>query len=136
MKKIKLICVLILLSTVACQKKIEDCIDDVAKNAKTDSGVSQGIANCYSKGNSPPEPQSNNQRQPLVEDCNITWNGEIFVKGVPAEPQNYLVVGFPNSTSLAYLPKNMSVDIGGKLIQKNWTSIKTICPAIGASEIN
>jgi hypothetical protein len=41
-----LITSLVAMGTLSCSKKPEECIDDVAKNAKTESGVAVGVANC------------------------------------------------------------------------------------------
>ncbi len=120
----------------SCQNKTEDCIDEIAKKANTEEGVRRGIENCYLKNSEQKGSSENKDQSKIIDDCNITWDGEAFVNGVPAQKNNYFIVGFPNSTSLAYLPKNMSKEVGEKLIRNNWELIKVICPAIKASEIN
>lgn len=122
-------------TALSCEKKTEDCIDEVAKKASTEEGVRKGIENCYVKNSVRENNEAQSEHSQIVDDCRLTWNGESFVKGIPAQSSNYFIVEFPNSTSLAYLPKNMSKEIGGQLIQNNWELIKAICPAIKASEL-
>lgn len=125
----------IAISTSSCHNKTEDCIDEITKKAITEEGVKRGIENCYVKNSSQKTNQSDEQKSQIVEDCQLTWSGESFVKGTPAQNNNYFIVTFSNSTSIAYLPKNMSKEIAGQLITDNWELIKSICPAIKASEI-
>lgn len=132
--RLGLIC-LVSITVLSCEKKTEDCVDEVAKKASTEEGVRRGIENCYVRNSVRENNEAQGKHSDVVVDCHLTWNGESFVKGIPAELSNYFIVGFPNATSLAYLPKNMSKEIGEQLIHNNWELIKAICPAIKASEL-
>ena len=118
-----------------CHKSSEDCIDDVVKNSKTEQGVTVGVGNCYTKNKNLNNKEPSKPEVAIVEDCSLTWNGEKFIRGIPLDSTKYLTVGFPNTTTLAYIPLSMSKEIGGKVIESNWAEMKNICPALKISEL-
>lgn len=59
----------------SCSKKTEDCIDDVAKNAKTESGVAIGVTNCRIKA-LPPVANEISADAKESKKCAFVWSDE------------------------------------------------------------
>jgi hypothetical protein len=101
----------------------EKCVDDVVKNAKTEISAKIGYENCRKL-----ETKTN-----FVEDCSATWNGEKFVKGLPASPDKYIAITIENTTHIVYLPIDMDKDkkLVEKIMNENFKQLQSICPMKG-----
>lgn len=64
----------------------------------------------------------------IVYPCNVTWDGNIFVKGIPSEKENFIAVRFPNTTDMVYVPNHMSLT--QNFILERLREIQAICPSI------
>ncbi len=60
----------------SCSKTTEDCIDDVAKNAKTESGVAVGVTNCRAKKTSENPKEPNITAKNSQKKCMFVWSDE------------------------------------------------------------
>ena len=101
------------------ESNYEECIDSVVSKAKTESATKLGAYNCAMK-------YSNKDQ--LIKDCSVTWNGTRFVKGVPENKENYIIVTIENTTHSIYFPKIMSQKVINNIMKDEISNIKLICP--------
>jgi hypothetical protein len=97
----------------------EECVHEVSKSAKTDLGVTTGYANC--------EKQFNKANAP-VKSCYVTWNGTSFVKGEPANRDQFMEIRLKNTNDRIFFPEQMNPKKIKELAIKNFDSIKKHCP--------
>ena len=60
----------------------------------------------------------------------VTWNGEKFIAGSPADISKFIAVRFSQTTSMIYMPEHMDKKLWRKVIVSNESTIKSICPGI------
>jgi len=101
------------------ESSYEECIESVVSKAKTESATKLGAYNCATK-------YSNKEK--LIKDCSVTWNGTRFVKGVPEIKENYVIGTIENTTHTIYFPKSMSQKIINNIMKEEISNIKLICP--------
>ena len=108
----------------------EDCVIEGAKEAKTDLAMSYLDHACREKY--PDSERSSEPESKTVSNCNVTWNGTTFVKGVPENQSEFVAIRFPNTPDRLWLPA--PIVVGKSFIRLHSSEITKICPSLTVPE--
>jgi hypothetical protein len=151
--RFSLIC-LVSITVLSCEKKAEDCIDEVAKNAKTESGVAIGVANCRTNTNETNQKENKNltDENKVVKSidevsskCYVFWDGRHWQNG-KTEGDNFLrfkIGKYGVEVMVIALPVEMATEFGiskdspdqvdikegafGAFMKEHWYQLDTLC---------
>jgi len=101
----------------------DDCVLKGIKDAKTDGAVialMDACANRFPK----------NKGGAIVGECNLTWNGEKFLRGAPQDSSKFVAVRFPRTADLVYMPVQMDKKLMRQIIEQRITEIRKVCPGV------
>ena len=100
-----------------------DCVLKSLENAKTESAVFLLKDACEKKF--PP-----NMGAGIVNECNLTLSGNMFMAGAPNEMSKFRAIRFSKTANMIYIPEQMDPSFAKKLIISNIAAINRICPGI------
>ncbi len=101
----------------------EDCVLKGLKDASTESAVFVLQDACEKKF-------PDNKGTRLVSDCNLTWNGHIFLPGTPKDKSRYRAITFSTTTSMIFFPEQMDPRLLKEIVLKRKSEVIGICPGI------
>ena len=125
-----LLCALIAGCSQSSKGSYEDCVIEGAKEAKTDLAMSYLENACREKY--PDSERSSEPESKTVTNCNVTWNGTTFVKGLPESQSEFVAIRFPNTPDRLWLPA--PIVVGKSFIRLHSSEITKICPSLTVPE--
>jgi hypothetical protein len=112
-------------------KTYEECILDGVKDAKTDAAVSLIHAACKKKFD---KSKDNNEEVNYVKSCSVVWVGNKFVKGVPADVNDFSKIVTTTSPDSIYMPTRYIDRVPWqdirKLINSHRNEMLKLCPGM------